>query len=147
MAISKEEKREMLKRARKLMRAEKTKVIFDETKEVAKSVAVEAVGKVVLGTAKTVKESSFSQKLLIGSLVGNAIAKALDLDLPFEGLGIDSNVDAFVDNASDVAGVIGLGLLGRNLTKNIAEVNPDEIWKSIKESADEIDDDDAEDLD
>lgn len=94
---------------------------FDALTKAAKAAGMIGLGEVAdigtsvaLGTAKTLQESSWEKKVIIGGVLANIAAGALDLDLPFVNLGIESiaGIDAVVDNASDIAiGVAGASLM------------------------------------
>lgn len=106
-------------------------------------------GSAVLGTMKTLKESSWEKKVLLGGLVGNLAAHVLDMDLPFLNLGMDSmvGIDNFIDNASDVAmGVAAASLLYKT-TKNIDDINKSD--KSVEDIIAEMfpEEDDSQEID
>lgn len=93
---------------------------------------------VVLGTTKTLQESTWEKKLLIGGLLGNLASGLLDMDLPFVNLGIESltGIDTFVDNASDIAmGIAGTSLAYKT-ANNIQEFHNSN--KSIDEKLEEL---------
>lgn len=79
----------------------------------------------ILGTAKTIKESTWEKKVLLGGLLGNLAAGVLDMDLPFANLGIESmaGIDALVDNASDIAMGVAGASMAYKLANNIQELN------------------------
>lgn len=98
----------------------KRKRDFDSLARAAKTAGLIGLGEVTdfgtsaaLGVAKTIQESTWEKKALVGGLLGNLAAGLLDMDLPFVNLGVESmaGIDAFVDNASDIAmGVAGASL-------------------------------------
>lgn len=98
---------------------------FDTLAKAAKTAGLIAVGEiadigtsVALGTVKTMQESTWEKKMLLGGIIGNIAAKALDMDLPFAGVGLNSmvGIDGFVDNASDIA----MGIAGTSLAYKAA---------------------------
>lgn len=113
---------------------------FDSLAKAAKTAGLIAAGEVTdfgtsvaLGAVKTLQESTWEKKALVGGLIGNIAASVLDMDLPFANLGIESmaGIDAFVDNASDVAmGIAGVSLAYK-MANNIQEINSSN--KSIEE--------------
>lgn len=80
---------------------------------------------VILGTAKTLKESTWEKKVILGGLVANLAAGFLDLDAPFIGIGAESmaGMDSFVDNAADIAIGAAAASLAYKASNNIQEIN------------------------
>ena len=89
--------------------------IFNESLSTADNIGAN----ILHGVVKTVKENKFAVGVALAGLAANGIAKAFDLDSPLavigqEGLGLD----AFVDNAGDLA-LLGAGAkLSADLVKN-----------------------------
>lgn len=89
--------------------------IFNESLSTADNIGAN----ILHGVVKTVKENKFAVGVALAGLAANGIAKAFDLDSPLavigqEGLGLD----AFVDNAGDLA-LLGVGAkLSADLVKN-----------------------------
>lgn len=113
----------------------KRKRDFDSLTRAAKTAGLIGLGEVTdfgtstaLGIAKTMQESTWEKKVLIGGLIGNLAAGILDMDLPFVNLGVESmqGIDSFVDNVSDVAmGVAGASLAYKT-ANNIQEIHNSE---------------------
>lgn len=84
---------------------------------------------VALGTVKTLQESTWEKKAILSGIIGNIATHALDMDLPFSGVGMNSlvGIDAFIDNASDIA----IGVAGTSLAYKAAN-NIQQIHNSKK---------------
>lgn len=96
------------------------------------------------GVVKTVKENKFAVGIALAGLAANGIAKAFDLDNPLAVIGQEGlGVDAFVDNAGDLA-LLGAGAkLSADLVMNTKEAiyNPlsnEELLKQYSSSDEEI---------
>lgn len=107
------------------------KLSFDELSKAIKTTGLVGLGEVsdfgtsiALGTTKTIQEAGWEKKVLLGGLLGNLAASVLDMDLPFANLGIESmaGIDAFVDNASDIAMGVAGASLGYKTISNIQEM-------------------------
>lgn len=118
---------------------------FDALTKAAKAAGMIGLGEVTdfgtstaLGIAKTMQESTWEKKVLIGGLIGNLAAGILDMDLPFVNLGVESmqGIDSFVDNVSDVAmGVAGASLAYKT-ANNIQQIHNSN--KSLEEILQEM---------
>ena len=109
---------------------------FDSLAKAAKTAGLIGLGEVtdfgtstVLGVAKTIQESTWEKKALVGGIIGNIAAHVLDMDLPFVNLGVESmqGIDAFVDNMSDIV----MGAAGASLAYKTAN-NIQQIHNSNK---------------
>lgn len=119
----------------------KRKRDFDSLARAAKTAGLIGLGEVTdfgtstaLGIAKTMQESTWEKKVLIGGILGNMAAGLLDMDLPFVNLGIESmqGIDAFVDNVSDVAmGVAGASLAYKTANNIQAIHNSEKSFEEI----------------
>lgn len=113
---------------------------FDSLAKAAKTAGLVTVGEitdlgtsVALGAVKTLQESKWEKKAIVGGIIGNIAAGLVDMDLPFINLGIESmsGVDAFVDNMSDVAMGVAGASLAYKAANNIQAIHNSE--KSIEE--------------
>lgn len=123
----------------------KRKRDFDSLARAAKTAGLIGLGEVTdfgtstaLGIAKTMQESTWEKKVLVGSIIGNIASHVLDMDLPFVNLGIESmqGIDAFVDNVSDVAMGVAGASLAYKAANNIQAIHNSE--KSFEEILQEM---------
>lgn len=131
--LNKEKKKEMVS----------TKVLGEIINESLNS-ADNLGANILHGVVKTIKENKFAVGIALAGLAANGIAKAFDLDNPLAVIGQEGlGVDAFVDNAGDLA-LLGAGAkLSADLVMNTKEAiyNPlsnEELLKQYSSSDEEI---------
>lgn len=105
------------------MALDKSKMIVTELASKGLEELDNTVGNVILATVETAKANKTALKILGLGLMANVATHALDLDAMAEGVGLNKlvGIDAFIDNASDVA-MLGAGAkIASDLSKNVLD--------------------------